>query len=112
MKQKNKSRCGRHYYSGRLLEKLNKLPYVPTTVVEAPYGYGKTTAIRDYLEDMVPKSIPVHWFTVVEEAPVASFQRFCLVLARIDNCTGNRLRELDFPNAVNIGEACDAHRSL
>ena len=39
-----------HYYSDRLKQKLNHcLPR--EVIVEAPSGYGKTTAVRDYLEE-------------------------------------------------------------
>lgn len=39
-----------HYYSEKLQQELKIIPLAATTVVDAPSGNGKTTAIRDYLE--------------------------------------------------------------
>ena len=62
-----------HYYSPRLRKKLEGILAVPVTVVEAPSGYGKTTAVRDYLKNTLTKSVPVHWWIAVEDAPAASW---------------------------------------
>ena len=34
-----------HYYSDKLKQKLAKIRFASTTVVEAPSGYGKTTIL-------------------------------------------------------------------
>ena len=66
-----------HYFSDSLKRKLARLRAFPAAVVEAPSGYGKTTALRDYLAAAAPQSPAVHWFTAVDEAPDASFRRLC-----------------------------------
>ncbi|WP_347488242.1 LuxR C-terminal-related transcriptional regulator [Desulfoscipio sp. XC116] len=101
-----------HYYSDRLLKKLAGLRAVPTTIVEAPPGYGKTTAIRDYLENVLPRNIPVHSFTATDELPAACFRRFSREIDKIDGHVGQRLLKIGFPGPVTIGEACDALRSI
>jgi LuxR family maltose regulon positive regulatory protein len=101
-----------HYYSDRLKHKLAKMRFAPATVVEAPSGYGKTTAIRDYLEAELPQGTPVYWFTATNEAPAASFRRFCREIEKIDSHAGERLLKIELPNAVTIGEAMDALRSI
>lgn len=58
MEQRKSSRTELHYYSDRLKRKLDKLHFASTAVVEAPSGYGKTTAIRDYLESELPRETP------------------------------------------------------
>jgi LuxR family maltose regulon positive regulatory protein len=52
--------------------------------MEAPSGYGKTTALRDYLKASVPQDTDVYWFTAVEEAPDALFRRLCREIEKID----------------------------
>ncbi len=101
-----------HYYSKRLKQKLNTLHSAPIAVVEAPSGYGKTTAILDFLEAELPQTTPVYWFTAADETPSAGFRRLCCEIEKIDNCAGESLQKIGLPNAVNIGEACDVVRRI
>jgi len=106
------SRVELHYFSDRLKQKLRDMFYAPATVVEAPSGYGKTTAIRDFLKAELSPGIPVYWFTAADEAPAAGFRRLCREIDKIDSWAGERLLKIEFPNAVTTGEACDAIRSI
>ncbi|MEN6325733.1 MAG: LuxR C-terminal-related transcriptional regulator [Syntrophomonas sp.] len=101
-----------HYYSDRLIRKLHELRLAPAAVVEAPSGYGKTTAVRDFLAREIPPNIPVYWFTAMDETPAAGYRRLCREIGKIDHSAGERLLRVDFPNAATIGEACDALRSI
>jgi len=112
MEQKNRAGTEPHYYSERLRHKLGTLRSVPAAVVEAPSGYGKTTAIRDCLEAELPQSVPVYWFTAADEAPAAGFRRLCREIEKIDGRAGERLLKTGLPNAATAGEACDALRSI
>lgn len=112
MKQRPKAQAELHYYSGRLKGKLDNLRAVPTTIVEAPPGYGKTTAIRDHLTGTLPQSTPVYWFAATDELPAICFRRFSNEIGKIDSRAGQRLLQIGLPNAATIGEACDALRSI
>lgn len=112
MKQKRSIRTELHYYSDQLKRKLDELRFVPATVVEAPSGYGKTTAMRDFIEAGLPQSTPVYWFTAADEAPAAGFWRLCREIEKIDGRAGERLSKIGLPNAATVGEACDALRSI
>ncbi|NLE90888.1 MAG: helix-turn-helix transcriptional regulator, partial [Dehalococcoidales bacterium] len=101
-----------HYYSDRLKNKLNKLRNSPASVVEAPSGYGKTTAVRDFLESSLSQSTSVYWFNAVDEAPEAGFRRLCREIEKIDGRAGACLLRNGFPNAFTIGEVCEALRSI
>lgn len=92
--------------------KLTQMRFAPATVIEAPSGYGKTTAVRDYLETGVPQGAPVYWFTATNEAPAASFRRLCREIERIDSHAGERLLRIELPSAATTGEAIDALRSI
>ena len=110
--EKNISRKEPHYYSEKLQRELKIIPLAAATVVDAPSGYGKTTAIRDYLEYSLPPSTLVCWFTATDEEPSASFKRLCREVERIDRLAGDRLLKIGLPNASTVGEACDALRCL
>lgn len=112
MKQGGRIRTELHYFSDRLLRKLEEVQFAHATVVEAPSGYGKTTAVRDYLEAKRQAGIPVYWFTATEETPSAGFRRLCREISSVDDEAGQRLLRFDLPNAVTIGEVCDAIRSI
>lgn len=109
---KKKIRNEVHYYSQRLKQKLNTLHYARIAVVEAPSGYGKTTAIQDFLKAELHQSTPVYWFTAADETPFAGFRRLCREIEKIDDRAGKRLLKIGLPNAANIGEACDALRTI
>lgn len=101
-----------HYYSDNLIKKLNNLSSSPAAIVEAPSGYGKTTAIRDYLENNLPKGTVVYWFTAVDEAPESSYRRLCREINKVDDNAGARMLKAGLPNALNVGETCEALRSI
>lgn len=101
-----------HYYSDSLKNKLNNLSSSPAVIVEAPSGYGKTTAVRDYLENNLPKGTHVYWFTAVDEAPESSYRRLCQEIKKIDALAGDRLLKTGLPNALTLGETCEALRSM
>jgi LuxR family maltose regulon positive regulatory protein len=112
MEQGKNGRAEPHYYSDRLKRKLDQLRFSPATIVEAPSGYGKTTAIRDFLEVELPQSTPVYWFTATDEKPAAGFRRLCREIEKIDSYAGERLLKIELPNAATIGEATEALRSI
>jgi LuxR family maltose regulon positive regulatory protein len=111
MEQTKSGRAEPHYYSYRLKHKLDKLRFAPATVVEAPSGYGKTTAIRDFLQNSLPQGTPVYWFTAMDEKPSAGFRRLCREIEKIDSYAGERLVKIGLPNIGTIGEATEALRS-
>ncbi len=100
-----------HYYSDRLKRKLSNLRTSHFAIVEAPSGYGKTTAVRDFLESALPRDTPVFWFATAEEATMSSFRRFCRVIGEIDAGAGQKLLKTGY-NAAVVGETCDALRSI
>lgn len=112
MKQKRCCKYEPHYYSQRLKCKLDELRFTRTSIVEAPSGYGKTTAVRDFFETGIPQNTPVYWFAAMDETPDAGFRRFCYEIDKIDNHVGRHLLNIGLPNVATIGEVSDALRSL
>jgi len=101
-----------NYYSDHLQSKLNLIEANKCTVIEAPSGYGKTTAVRNYFESAGIDSNDVYWFVAMDEAPAVLYRRFCREIGHIDDRTGERLSKIDFPNAFTIEETCDAIMSI
>ena len=101
-----------YYFSDRLTRKLDQLRASPVAIIEAPSGYGKTTAVREYLQANLPQSAEVYLFTAVDEAPVAGYGRLCREIKKIDSRAGERLHKTGFPNVFTVGETCEALRSI
>ncbi len=97
-----------HYYSQRLLQKLRGILTAPVTVVEAPSGYGKTTAVRDYLQADLPTGASLHWWSATESAAEVSWLRLCREVAQIDPVVGQDLLALGFPRLLSAWEVGEA----
>ena len=93
------------YFSQTLREKLFHISEVPLTIVEAPAGYGKTTAVRSALESLNPER--VCWYTAIESAQDASFRWLCRQLEREDQATAEQLLALGFLNRSNANRAAE-----
>ena len=65
--------------------------------MEAPIGYGKTTAVREFL---LSKGSPVCWcsFQSSEDTETFFWERFAKEISRLDETAGDRLRSLGFPS--------------
>ena len=81
----------------------------PLTAVEAPAGYGKTTAVRKALENAEGT---VWWHTSVESVPDHSFRWLAQRIARIDEKASQKLLDLGFLNRSNADKAADILSSL
>lgn len=104
--------ANRHYYAPRLLEKLEGILSVPVTVVEAPSGYGKTTAVKDYLMNKLPKGTPVYWWSAEEDEAGTSWTRLCKELEHIDPASGKQLLAAGFPKLLSAWEIARVISSL
>jgi len=101
-----------HYYSPRLLKKLECIITAQVTVVEAPSGFGKTTAVRDYLMDKLPKDIPVYWWSADEDAWGIFWTRLCRELEHIDPAAGKELLFAGLPRLMSAWEIGQVISSL
>lgn len=71
----------------------------PLTIVEAPMGFGKTTAVRSFLK--LEKSNPL-WISFIRAGESASYfwEKLSSEIAKIDENVAARLKALGFPNDV------------
>lgn len=91
-------------FSKRLLETMERLRRSPVSVLEAPAGYGKTTAVTWALEGAEAAA----WYTGVENLPDTSFYWFIRQLAAVDERTVRRIETLGFLNRSNASLAAQA----
>jgi len=85
-----------YYFSERLKKQLTKIHQYPLTILEAPSGFGKTTAIREHFKEDTYQSMPVYWHTCLKESSLKTWQGVCDILGSIDSHAAMMLRNLDF----------------
>lgn len=80
----------------RINDRLAEVYDYPLTIVEAPMGYGKTTAVRKFLEMKKTKSI---WITFQQENGSADYKwnKVCDEISKWDRIIGETLKQLGFP---------------
>ena len=65
------------YISDHLKKQLEKIERFPLTIVEAPSGFGKTTAIREYLRENPSAGSYVKWYTCLGESSAKAWSGIC-----------------------------------
>ncbi|MFA9424293.1 MAG: helix-turn-helix transcriptional regulator, partial [Sedimentibacter sp.] len=96
MNRQNQKKNKEYYFSHRLLKKLEGIDQHPLTLVEAPSGFGKTTAVREYLNSHKFHAMQ-HWYTCLGETPTKSWKGICDMFSVIDDAVASVLRKLEFP---------------
>ena len=84
------------------MQQLNRIKVCPLSALEAPPGYGKTTAVHRVLDG---SEGTVCWHTSVESMPDHSFRWMAQQIARVDEKTAQKLLDLDYLNRSNAEKA-------
>ncbi len=87
-----------YYFSQRLKKRLSQIPHYPLTVVEAPSGFGKTTAIREYLRENLQKGGREYWYTCLGEPANMAWKGICGLLANVNPEIAVHLKNLEAPS--------------
>lgn len=91
------------YFSDKLREGLDNIFVYPLTIVEAPMGYGKTTAVREYLNKT---DANVLWQRIYDSSITGFWSAFCRLFSKLDADRSHNLEQLGFPNdSVSLQEA-------
>ncbi len=93
MYKQNKTRT--LYFPERIKDAVNDILNYPLTIVEAPMGYGKTTAVRETLRDV---NANILWLKVHNGSTYYFWNGFCNLLSEIDDRLAGTLAALGFPN--------------
>ncbi len=93
----------RLYFTERLKRAISDITEYPLTIVEAPMGYGKTTAVRDaFCHD----GITPRWLHVFNNDAEGFWNSFAELVGELDSGCGESFIQLGFPNdAVSMNEA-------
>ena len=90
------------FFSEALKNKLSKVKMCALSALEAPAGYGKTTAIRRLFQE---SDESVRWFTAVEGMTDNSFRWFIRQLSYVDETAARELEDLGYLNRSNAADA-------
>lgn len=100
------------YFPQRLADDLENIKIYPLTVLEAPSGFGKTTALEEFFSQKYFKNINIYKQTFFSQNTEEYWQRFCQVLAETDPICAEALKGFKAPNGENFSEICDYLRDL
>ena len=92
------------FFSERFIQQLNRIRTCSLSVLEAPPGYGKTTAVHRILDN---SEGTVCWHTSVESMPDHSFRWMAQQIARVDEKTAQKLLDLGYLNRSNADKAAE-----
>jgi LuxR family maltose regulon positive regulatory protein len=93
------------YMRDSLSQALRRIWDYPLTVVEAPMGYGKTTAVRESFKGCQTE---VLWQTVADSSPTAFWHGFSRLFAKLDPMRAARLAGIGVPgDAILRDEAVE-----
>ena len=82
------------YFSEELTAALKKITDYPLTVIEAPMGYGKTTAVKEYIAN---SDFEVLWQTVYDNVDIHFWNSFSKLFAELDFTCSVKLAEVGMP---------------
>ena len=94
-----KLNCQNSYcFTDKLKRQLAQIPNHPLTVVEAPSGFGKTTAVREFLKEYLSDGACEYWYTCLSEPASIAWKNICELLSNIDIDVADKLQMLGKPS--------------
>lgn len=85
-----------YYFPRLLLGQLAQILEYPLTLVEAPSGFGKTTAIKEYLAEAC-HTTNVYWYTCLGEPAYRAWDGICNLINAIDTATIEKIKSFGMP---------------
>ncbi|SHK01853.1 LuxR C-terminal-related transcriptional regulator [Desulforamulus aeronauticus] len=92
------------FFPKKLMERLASIKAFPLTLVEAPSGFGKTTALRHFCDTQVSETAQVIWRTFSPESPNTSWKSFCACISAFDEDAAERLNAAGAPSEDSLSE--------
>lgn len=83
------------YITDKLKESFSTLLEYPCTVVEAPMGYGKTTAVNEALSYIEAVAI---WQKIYDRSVAEFWSGFCHAVSKIDEECASNLKKIGIPS--------------
>lgn len=107
---RKKSQLKTYYFSEKLKKKLSRITEYPLTIVEAPSGFGKTTAVREYLK--LSENTRQYWYTCLGESTSLAWQGICDLLSNVNMVTAVKLKKLKMPVPDTLPYIVEAVKEL
>lgn len=96
------NRCQDYYFPKLLKGKLIQIINYPLILVMAPSGFGKTTAVKEYLRAPAFQAWNVYWYTCLGEPANKAWEGICNILKSIDESTVLKMKSLGEPCKNNL----------
>lgn len=87
------------YFTDIIKNKLKGIAEYKLTVVTAPMGYGKTTAVKKYLYNSSMKSL---WHTIYDGSISDFWIGFCECIENVDKEIADSLEKMGFPTDITL----------
>ena len=97
-----KSSYQKIFLSDKLINQLSQIPFFPLTVVEAPSGFGKTTAVKAYLKNVLQDGDGQYWYTCLSESPSIAWEGICDLFSNVNKEKAKNLKKLGFPTLDSL----------
>ncbi|MDD2213487.1 MAG: hypothetical protein PHR21_02955 [Oscillospiraceae bacterium] len=92
-----------YFYPSAFWKKLDVLQRANTVALEAPSGYGKSTAVKDFLTTVVSETRSrLCWCTAQAGVPAEAYLQLCKLVEQLDPVTGRRLQKAGLPDSQNL----------
>lgn len=91
----------KYFFSEKLKAQLGQLSQYPLTVIEAPSGFGKTTAIKEYLRTEFPQAY-CEWYTCLGESAFSAWMGICELFAKLNSKVADGMKNLSVPTADTL----------
>lgn len=102
---KGVKRLNVEYFSEELEGKLSEIVHFPCTLIEAPSGFGKTTAVKHYLQKMADEGAKVLTYRFLPENSVeTSWEELCNALYDIQVGKVSKLKAVGYPNEDSLAD--------
>lgn len=95
--QKKFSQQNKYYFSEKLKRQLDQISRHPLTIVEAPSGFGKTTAVREYLKEKISHGACEYWYTCLGESATMAWLGICELFSNVNVKVADDLKNMQMP---------------
>lgn len=100
------------YFPQRLTNELENIKKYPLTVLEAPSGFGKTTALDRFFSDTYFKNTTVLKHTFFSESLSDYWDTLCTMLTKADRLSAEALKSIGAPTLQNMSDLCEILHDL
>lgn len=100
------------YLPKRLCNELEYIKKYPLTVLEAPSGFGKTTALEKFFSQPCFKDSLIIKQTLFTDNTAQYWEKFCRALSSVDGVCAEALMKCGVPCSENMSDICELFGEL